>query len=266
MESKITKIAAQRRKGRFNIFIDGHYAFPVSENVLIRYQLVKDMVIDESLENQLVSADHIDKIYQKAINYLSGQLRTTQEVVNKLKTETEDSAIIDSVVERLKQNLLLDDQSYANSYVRSEVRIQDKGPTAIKQHLHQKGIADSMIESALDEFYSDDDLVVNGLKQARKMFKRYQNDSFNQAINKVKNGLVRKGYSFEIIDQVIELADFKPDFDHQAVVLKKQFEKSWHRYRRYDQQQRAYKTKQALYRKGFSLDSISQLIDAEIEQ
>ncbi|MHA8263177.1 recombination regulator RecX [Lactobacillaceae bacterium Melli_B3] len=261
MQSKITKIVAQKRKGRFNIFIDGHYAFPVSENVLIRFQLIKDMEIDQQLEEQLVAADQIDKIYQKAINYLAGQLRTEHEVRTKLQSLTEDGETIDAVVQRLQTNLLLNDQNYADSYVRSEVRIQDKGPVAITQHLKQKGVGEAQIERALDQYYGEDDLIDNGLHQAQKMFKRYQNDSFQQTLNKIKQGLVRKGYSFDTINVILQQADFQPDPDQQDAVLKRQFERAWHRYRSLDDRKRQFKTKQTLYRKGFQIDAINRLIE-----
>ncbi|UQS86409.1 recombination regulator RecX [Nicoliella spurrieriana] len=263
MQSKITKITAQKRKGRFNIFIDGHYAFPVSENVLIQFQLVKDMEIDEPLEKQILNAEQIDKIYQKAINYIASQLRTEKEVVDKLKTQVDDLDIIELVIRKLHDNLLLNDQNYANSYVRSEVRIMDKGPVAITQHLKQKGITADRIQCALDAYYGDDDLINNGLHQANKMFKRYRNDSFNQVMIKIKNGLVRKGYTFDTINEIIDRAAFQPDPDNQAAVLAKQFEKTWHRYRGLDERNRKYKTKQFLYRNGFALEDIDRLIDEQ---
>ena len=45
MAKKITAIATQKKAGRFNIYLDGKYAFSVSEDVLIKYRLgafVKD--------------------------------------------------------------------------------------------------------------------------------------------------------------------------------------------------------------------------------
>ncbi|MBW1605384.1 recombination regulator RecX [Lactobacillus sp. Sy-1] len=263
MQSKITKITAQKRKGRFNIFIDDHYAFPVSENVLIQFQLVKDMEIDEQLEKQLLAAEQIDKIYQKAINYIASQLRTEKEVTTKLETETDDSDIIGVVIQKLHDNHLLDDQSYANSYVRSEVRIMDKGPVAITQHLKQKGVGDVEIQTALADYYAQDDRLANGLHQAQKMFKRYRNDSFSQVVNKVKNGLARKGYAFDLINTIIEQADFHVDEQAQRQVLKKQFDKAWHRYRELDNRNRQFKTKQFLYRKGFQIDDIERLINEQ---
>ena len=43
--AQITKITAQKRRGRYNIFLDGQYAFPVSETTLVTYHLAKEMTL-----------------------------------------------------------------------------------------------------------------------------------------------------------------------------------------------------------------------------
>ena len=45
--AKISKIEAQKRKGRYNIYLDGKYAFPVAESVLIQFRLMKGTELDE---------------------------------------------------------------------------------------------------------------------------------------------------------------------------------------------------------------------------
>ena len=67
MASKITMIEAQKRKGRFNVYVDGAYAFPISENVMIKYRIFKGMEIDDELKEELVNADDISKLYIPSI-------------------------------------------------------------------------------------------------------------------------------------------------------------------------------------------------------
>ena len=50
----ITKISAQKRPGRYNIFLDEQYAFPVSEEVLIKYGLRKGIVLDEAAQDERI--------------------------------------------------------------------------------------------------------------------------------------------------------------------------------------------------------------------
>ncbi|MDY3702578.1 MAG: recombination regulator RecX, partial [Limosilactobacillus coleohominis] len=46
MSKKITKIEAQKRKGRYNVYLDGKFAFPVAESVLIKFRLMKGVELD----------------------------------------------------------------------------------------------------------------------------------------------------------------------------------------------------------------------------
>ena len=39
--AKISKITAQQRRGRYNVYLDGKYAFPVAESVLVKFRLMK---------------------------------------------------------------------------------------------------------------------------------------------------------------------------------------------------------------------------------
>ena len=58
---KITKIEAQKRKGRYNVYLDGQYAFPVAESVLIKYRLMKGMELDQNQIAQVTTDDQIAK-------------------------------------------------------------------------------------------------------------------------------------------------------------------------------------------------------------
>lgn len=52
--SVITKITVQkRRKDRFNIFVDGEYAFPISEAVLIKIGLFKGMELTKERQKEI---------------------------------------------------------------------------------------------------------------------------------------------------------------------------------------------------------------------
>ncbi len=55
--AKISKIEAQKRKGRYNIYLDGKYAFPVAESVLIQFRLMKGTELDEKQIAAIATAD-----------------------------------------------------------------------------------------------------------------------------------------------------------------------------------------------------------------
>lgn len=128
----------QKRPGRYNIFLDEKYAFSVSESVLINFRLAKDMEIDGQLEKLILADDDVAKAYSKALNYLAHQLRAESEVITKLKELELDDNVIDEVMQKLREQNLIDDQNYADSYVRTIMLTSDKGPSVIRQNLRQK--------------------------------------------------------------------------------------------------------------------------------
>lgn len=126
---KITKIEAQRRKGgRYNIYLDDQYAFPISEDVLINFQIFKGMEVDDQLQQRMQEADTVSKLYNRALNYLAHQLRSVEEVKTKLAELTDDEQRIAEVIKRLEDQQLLNDQRYAESYVRTVVNEAQKDP------------------------------------------------------------------------------------------------------------------------------------------
>ncbi|MCW3779567.1 recombination regulator RecX [Levilactobacillus namurensis] len=251
----ITMIQAQKRAGRYNIYVDGHYAFPVSENVLIDFQLFKGMEIDQALEAKLTAADDVAKAYNRALDYLSQQLRTEKEVRTKLVSLEIPPETIDATIDRLAELHLVDDAHYAASYVRTMMRTGDKGPRIIRQHLRQKGVLEQPLDDAL-QLYTAAERRTVGMAVAQKLAKRYQRQAFHTQEQKIRQGLITRGFASDEAQQWVTDLGLEPDPAQQQALLAKQGEKLWHKYRTLGTSDRRYKTKQALYRKGFGLDDI----------
>ncbi|QMU09200.1 recombination regulator RecX [Levilactobacillus suantsaii] len=257
-------IQAQQRAGRYNIYVDGHYAFPVSESVLVEFRLFKGMEIDQQLEAQLSAADDVAKAYNRALDYLSHQLRTEKEVRTKLADLDIEPTVIDATLARLEDLKLVDDAHYAASYVRTMIRTSDKGPRVIRQHLRQKGVLERPIDDAL-QLYSADQRLAVGTAVAQKLAKRYQRQAFHTQEQKIRQGLITRGFASDEAQAMVTALALKPDADQQAALLAKQGEKLWRKYRTLAASERRYKTKQALYRKGFGLDEIDHWLTSLTE-
>ena len=143
----ITSIQAQKRPGRYNIYLGEEYAFPVDEELIIKYMLHKGMVLSPAFQEELKVEDVSRKAYQRALNYLSYGLRSEKEVRDDLK-EKEFEEQADEVIERLKEQRLIDDLEYAKSFVRTSANLNRKGPSVIQNELFRRGIDKLSIEEA----------------------------------------------------------------------------------------------------------------------
>ena len=260
--AKISKIEAQKRPGRYNIYLDGKYAFAVAESVLIKYRLMKGMELDQTQLAQISNDDEIARTYNKILDYLAHQLRTEHDVYEKmrqLKTPAED---IEPVMQKLRGLHLLDDHEYAASYVRTVMNTELKGPQVIRQKLRQKQIGELDIDSALVQFTPERQLE-NATKLAKKLFKRYAKLPTRRQEEKVRQGLITNGYAADLFSEIKDSVMPQPDEEHQDELLAKEATKAWQRYEKRAQTdyERRLKVKQALYRKGFDLDAVEHWLN-----
>ncbi|USG03756.1 recombination regulator RecX [Latilactobacillus sakei] len=257
---QITKITSQKQKGRYNIFIDEQFAFGVTESVLIKFRLAKGLEIDSSLQRDIQKEDDNAKAYQLALNYLSHQLRTEKELTQYLRDHEITPEGIETSLTKLRELHYLDDQDYADSYVRTVINTSDKGPKVVRQKLIQKGVSANHIDQALT-LYTDEEQVTVGLATAQKLAKKYRHSSFFEQQQKIKQGLMQKGFGGDNLGRIIDELALEEDSDSEADALAALGEKKWRRYRLLEPRERRMKMQQALYRKGFNIDAINRFID-----
>lgn len=261
MVKKITMIEAQKKHaGRYNIYLDGEYEFGVSESVLINFKLMKGMEIDKNMQSDITKSDSVSKAYSKALDYISHQLRAESEVIEKLKKLEVDEATMAEVMAKLYEQNLLNDQKFADSYVRTMAITSDKGPTVIRQNLKAKKIDDNIIENALAEF-DNNTLVENATKAAEKSMKHYHRIPEKMRLQKVRVSLMTKGFSTDLINQVLNDMVVETDEEDEWYNLTVQAEKIWQRNRKYDNRTRIMKTKQSLFGKGYQMDDVNRWME-----
>lgn len=261
---KITRIQAQKRKGRYNIYIDGEYAFPVAEGILVKHMLTKGTKVSKDLQKQLEAEDNFSKAYTRALNYLSYSLRTEKQIRDDL-IDKEFDLYVDEVILKLKDQNLINDLEYAKSYIRTSANINRKGPRIIEQELRKKGITDLQIEEAMTE-YPYDLRLENASKLIEKQMKKPNKSSEREKINKINAYLYGKGYSNDVISEAMELMEPEVDEDAEYEALVKQADKAWRRYsRKTSGYELIQKIKAYLYSKGYPSELINQYIDQKNE-
>lgn len=261
MVKKITMIEAQKKHaGRYNIYLDGQFEFGVSESVLINFRLAKGMEVDKQLQADITKSDSVAKAYSKALDYISHQLRAESEVVDKLKSLEVDEQTMAQVMARLHEQNLINDQNYAESFVRTMAITSDKGPTVIRQKLKAKKIDDNLIENALAEF-DNNTMLENASKAAEKAAKHYHRVPEKMRMQKIRVALMTKGFSADLINQVLNDLVLEIDAEDEWYNLTVQAEKIWQRNRKYDDRTRIMKTKQSLFGKGYQMDDVNKWLE-----
>lgn len=252
----------QKRAKSYEITLDDQRTFIVSEDVLVKFRLLKGKEVDESLLAEIKKASAYDIGLQQALNYLSYQLRTEKEIAAYLKEKEIGAEDIQKICQYLKNQRLIDDVQYAKSYLQTALRLNDKGPTVIANKLKAKGIADNIIEEVLP-LYTKEQQIEIAKKAAEKMLKRQSNQSHYQILQKCKLSLVQKGFSYAVVDEAMQQIEVEVDEEAEYAKLVKEAEKIIHRIKGKNEYEKKQKFKQKLYQKGFDLSLIQQYIDEE---
>lgn len=109
----ITKISTQKRKGRYNIFIDNEYAFSVSERTLAEKRLLKGTELSTEDIKEIKKAESDSHAIQLAMSYLSYQPRSVYEILEYLNKHEISQDASQAAVQNLIELNYLNDNNFA---------------------------------------------------------------------------------------------------------------------------------------------------------
>jgi regulatory protein len=235
------------------------FAFSVDEDVLIKYQLKKGLELDEFSLMEIHYHDDIRKAYNSAISYLAKRMRSVKEIKDYLLKKEIEDPVIQEVIHKLTDQKYIDDQEYAFLYVRTQINTTDKGPGLIQMELKERGIEQRFIETALKP-YTFDLQVEKTTNISEKFFKKYSKDSKRVLKQKLETLLVRKGYSFDVINMALSTIDIDKQTYYELEAIRYQGNNAHRRFFQYTGFEYEQKMKQYLFRKGFSIEVIDRFL------
>jgi regulatory protein len=203
---KITKIEKQKhRKDFYSVFIDGEYAFHLNKDVLSNLNWEVGQEIDGEELRRVNRLEQIKEARDYAFLLLSYRSRSCQELRERLLKKGYEKEIAQEVVEELKSLHYLDDLAFAREWV--EMRLREKrGKILIRQELLKKGIDKEVIEDSIAEGFgkivsSEDELAWRAIE---KMVSRYQKLEKAKAYRRIKDFLIRRGFSIEATQNTLD--------------------------------------------------------------
>ncbi|QMS84301.1 RecX family transcriptional regulator [Candidatus Xianfuyuplasma coldseepsis] len=234
----------------------------VSMHFIYTHHLEIGQELPTAFYRQLVQENEYDQLYNKALHFISYQMRTISEVKKHLGKSTSDESVIQTIVDRLKKDHYINDATYVKEYVSEKLEYDIIGPIKIKEKLIQKGIHYDLIDSELQrytetlEYAKMEDFIRKDIRYTiKKPYRKY--------IESLKRKAINRGFHLHVIDSAI--VSFKDDILEQIddrELLQKEycFLRKTHDIDHYDDRQ---KLIQKLLRKGFNYDRIKELLEEE---
>ncbi len=196
---KITDIKQQvKRQGRYSVFVDGKYSFSLSDTALLEQGIHTGQELDETKLEALQQASADDKVYNSALAYAMLRPRSRWEMEQYLKRKHCSEPLAASILNKLSDLDLLDDEKFAHSWVANRRLLKATSRRRLLQELRAKRVADDVAERAVVQDDTDERQVLAELIARKRKQERYQDDQ------KLMQYLAGQGFNYGDIKAVLD--------------------------------------------------------------
>ncbi len=201
----VTEIRPQRRdSGKYNIFIDGEYAFALYPQDIAYFKIKENQEIKKETYDFIEENLIYIKAQDTALNYIGYQMRTEQQVREKLAEKEFSEKNIEKVIAFLQKYNYINDRTYATTYIKQRQKSKPRSAFLLGRELKQKGVTEEVLQETLEAVEIDevDDALFWVQKKSRGVW------PLDQKKEKQLIGfLQRKGYRYGVIKDAFAKMD-----------------------------------------------------------
>jgi regulatory protein len=194
----------QNNASRVSVFLDGEFAFGVHEDLVVKHGLRVGRTLTPEEQREVERDDQYVRAKQRALDYLAHKPRTEEEVRRKLRRQDAPESIIEDVVARLYELSYLDDEAYADDYVRNRFASKKYGPVRIRRELVKRGVDRHAAEAAVDAFFDETDARAAAREHAEKRWSRLADEDPRRRRQKLYRYLRRRGFTSDTINPLLD--------------------------------------------------------------
>ena len=194
---KITAIKqAVKTPGRFNVSVDGKYSFSLDELQVINTGIKTGNEYSESELEKLKDESAFGKAYARALDYIMRRPRSEKEMRDYAWRKKWEPAMAGRVMNQLRDKGYLNDQKFAEFWIRNRALGKPMSVKKLRLELMQKGVSGEIIENALskDEEFDEQTALKRMIEKKRG---RYDDEQ------KLIAYLLRQGFRYDDIKEVL---------------------------------------------------------------
>jgi regulatory protein len=200
----ITKIEVQKRNPkRRSIYVDDVFVAGVDEEVATELGLREGATIDDETLQRALLAEEKRRARESAYRYLARRAHSEHELREKLHRRGFPGSIIEEILADLRDRGYLDDLEFSRSFVRNQMAMRPMGERGLRSALRRKGVADDIIDTVVQETFSETDPLAVAIVIARKRLSSYTGLDPQKAKQRLANLLLRRGFDYEVVGEVL---------------------------------------------------------------
>lgn len=240
--------------GKYKILFDNDEKLITYDDVILKNNLLFNKEVDDEKLEEINLDTAYYNIYNKVLSYILKRKRSIKEIKEYIKKFSLEKNEEDEIIEVFIYNGLLNDRSFASSYISDKMYLSNLGPNKIKEELLNHDISIEIIEEEINKIPNE--IIEEKLK---KIIMKKINTNHNKSNYMLKQKLLYElsdnGYDKELI---IYLFDNLSNND--TSIAKKEYNKIYDKLsKKYSGSELNSKVRQKMYQKGFSFDIINEL-------
>ena len=245
------------KSGKYKIKLEDGREIITYDEIMLKYNIILKKELDEDTILK-INKDTLNYIaYDKSLKYITTKMRSELEIEKYLNKLGVDEILKKNIIQKLKDNKLIDDEKYTIAFIIDKINLSNIGPNKIKKELLEHNIDLNIIEKELNK-YSDN---IFEEKIDKYIAKKIKNQKYSTFILKQKiiNDLINNGYSLDMIKGRLDNVQFDNSY-----IIEKDYNKIKKRLsNKFDEKELDKQIKNKLILKGYKIEEINQIIDKE---
>jgi len=198
--TQISAIRVGKSQHRVNVLLDGKFAFSLEAEVAAEERLQVGQELSRSQIEALARSDHFQRCLNAAVRYLGYRPRSESEIRERLKRRNFDADSVDAVINRLKEQGLVDDAAFAQFWKENRESFSPRSGWLTKLELKRKGVTTDTI----DQMVGDIDDADSAYRAAQGKVHSLPLSDYQVFRRRLGDYLKRRGFGYEIINHTVD--------------------------------------------------------------
>lgn len=193
--------------GKYKLFLEDGTTIDTYEDVILNNNLLYKKEIDNNLYNVIINDNMYEEAYNKSVSYIEVRLRSINEIKVYLKNKKYSEEVINSTINRLLKNNILNDEVFAKAFINDKLNFTTMGPYKIEVELKKHYIDTNIISTYINNI--DEDILYEKIdKLITKFMKTNKKHKGFVLKNKIYNNLLNLGYKSSMILEILNNYEF----------------------------------------------------------
>jgi regulatory protein len=164
-----------------------------------------------------------EQLYPAALRILMRRGHSVHEMRKALERRCDDEQLVRRILDRLKQDKLLDDARYSLEFARSHARNRKQGKFRIARELRARGVPDRHVETALEETFAETDEAEILRKRVQRKLKLLRGPLDERKRASLYRSLMAAGFASDAIRRALKEAAADALIEEDAPILADDF-------------------------------------------